>query len=214
MNGIIADLLFGFVPSRDEEHEGLYEAVPLGFFSDILSRLEGGEMNFVIMTKLGCDSEAEALRAYYSGLGPSSVRYYESSIYPTALSIDGDSRLRYSALSDIKAADVKDFIGRCPIDTLFISAALLSFKPVSREIVSALIDCREKLARVVVDTTLDCDILLLEEVKSSMETMMRTGLEVSIVGEALTIDGVRGMSAMKRDEILTYLPEEKCQKRI
>ncbi len=207
MNGIIADLLFGFVPSRDEEHEGLYEARPLGFFSDILSRLDGGERNFVMMTKLGCDSEAEALRTYYDDSGSSMIEYYESSTYPTALSIDGEKRLRYSALSDIKAGDVMDFIDRCDIDTLFISASLLSFKPVSREIVSAVTEKRERLGRVVVDATLDWDILLLEEVKQCMETMMHSGLPVSLVGEALTIDGVSGMSAMKRDEILTHLPE-------
>lgn len=214
MNGIIADLLFGFVLSGDGEHEGLYEAVPLGFFASILSRLEGGERNYVIMTKLGCDSEAEALRTYYADPGTSSIRYYESTCYPTALSIDGDNRLRYSALSDIKADDVKDFIDRYSVDTLFISAALLSFKPVSREIVSAVIERRERLGRVVVDTTLDWDILLLEEVKTSIETMMNSGLDVAVVGEALTLDGVRGMSAMKRDEILTHLPEEESQKRI
>lgn len=207
MNGIIADLLFGFVPSRDEEHEGLYEARPLGLFADTLSRLGDRNVSFVMMTKLGCDSEAEALRTYYDDSGSSMIEYYESSTYPTALSIDGEKRLRYSALSDIKAGDVMDFIDRCDIDTLFISAALLSFKPVSREIVTAVIERRDKLERVVVDATLDWDILLLEEVKECMETMMHPCLPVSLVGEALTIVGVGGMSAMKRDEILTHLPE-------
>lgn len=207
MNGIIADLLFGFVLSGDEEHDGYYEALPLGYASSILSRLEGKEDGYVIMTKLGCDSEAEALRAYYSALIPSVLHISESSVYPTALSVSGDNRLRYSSLSDINADDVKSFIESCGIDTLFISSTLLSFKPVSREIVSAVIEEKDKLNKVVVDTSLSCDILLLEEVKECMETMLRSGLEVYIVGEALSIDGVRGISAMKRDEMLTHLSE-------
>lgn len=214
MNGIIADLLFGFVLSGDEDRQGLYEALPLGYFSSTLERLEGRDCSFVMMTKLGCDSEAEALRTYYADTENCRIRYYESSIYPTALSIEGFNRLRYSALSDIRNDDVKDFIERCGIDTLFISGALLSFKPVSREIVSAVIERRERLKTVVVDTTLDCDILLLEEVKNAVETMHSSGIEIYIVGEALPPDGVRGMSATRRDEILTHLPEQESQERI
>ena len=208
MNGIIADLLFGFVLSPEEEHTGYYQALTLGYFDEIATRFENGTPSFVMMTKLGADNEAMAVREYYAGSYGYSLKYYESTSYPTAVSIEGDNRLRYSALGDIKEADVLSFIDECDITVLFISATLLSFRPVSHEIVSAVLKRKEKLERVIVDTTLDWDILLLEEVKESVEKMRNSSVPVSIVGEALSIDGVSGMSTTRRDEILSGLTEK------
>ena len=89
-----------------------------------------------------------------------------------------------------------------------MSAALLSFKPVSREIVKGIVKRKDTLKRVVVDTTLDYDILLLEELKASIEALRDSGVSVSVVGEALAIDGVKGMSTSRRDEILSGLTEQ------
>lgn len=208
MNGIIADLLFGFVLSPEEEHKGYYQALTLGYFDEIASRFEDAEADFVMMTKLGVDNEAMAVREYYASAYHCNLRYAESTSYPTAISVEGDNRLRYSALGDIREADVLSFIDECDITVLFISSTLLSFRPVSREIVSAVLKRKEKLEKVVVDTTLDWDILLLEEVRECMEMMRDSSVPVYIVGEALSIDGVSGMSTTRRDEILSGLAKQ------
>ena len=214
MNGIIADLLFAFVLSPEEEHRGYYQALTIGYFDEIVSRMDGEKGSFVMMTKLGCDGEALAIREYYSKSSECSVKYYESALYPTALSVEGDNRLSYSALSDIRKEDVISFIDECDVDTLFISGTLLSLKPVSREIVAAVLERKEKLERVIVDTSLDYDILLLEEVRECTERIRECGIRTLLVGEALTIEGVGGMSATRRDEILSGLMEEQGQERI
>ncbi len=207
MNGIIADLVFSFVSSDEEEHRGYYSALTTGYFDDIASSFAEREHSFSLMTKLGSDAEAVAARSYYSSEYDYDTVYFTSSLYPTAISVEGETRFRYSALSDINAGEVVSFIDEKKIDTLFVSAALLSFKPVSREIVKGITERKDKLVRVVVDTTNNWDILLLEELKGSIETLRDSGVPVSVVGEALIVDGVGGMSASRRDEILSGLAE-------
>lgn len=206
MNGIVADLLFGFILSIEDEHRGYYQALSLGYFDEIASRFENGERAFVMMTKLGADNEAMALREYYSSFS-CNVKYYESASFPTALSVEGDNRLRYSALSDIRKEDVISFIDENDVDCLFISGTLLSFRPVSREIVSAVKERKERLVKVVVDTSLDYNILLLEELRTCIEEMRDASLSVFIVGEAVSVPSVGGMSVSRRDEILTLSSE-------
>ena len=211
MNGIIADLVFSFVSSDEEEHRGYYSALTTGYFDEIATAFEGKEHSFSLMTKLGDDAEAVAARSYYSAQYDYDAVYFTSTLYPTAISVEGETRLRYSALSDITESDVVSYIDEKSIDTLFVSASLLSFKPVSREIVKGIVKRKDTLKRVVVDTTLDYDILLLEELKDSLEALRDSGVAVSVVGEALSIDGVRGMSILKRDEILSGLTEQEGQ---
>ena len=208
MNGIIADLVFSFVSSDEEEHRGYYSALTTGYFDEIAVAFEEKEHSFSLMTKLGDDAEAVAARSYYSAQYDYDAVYFTSALYPTAISVEGETRLRYSALSDITEGDVVSYIDGKNIDTLFVSASLLSFKPVSREIVKGIVKRKDTLKRVVVDTTLDYDILLLEELKDSIEALRDSGISVSVVGEALAIDGVRGMSILKRDEILSGLTEQ------
>ena len=211
MNGIIADLVFSFVSSDEEEHRGYYSALTTGYFDEIATAFEGKEHSFSLMTKLGDDAEAVAARSYYSSQYDYDTVYFTSTLYPTAISVEGETRLRYSALSDITEGDVVSYIDEKNIDTLFVSASLLSFKPVSREIVKGIAKRKDTLKRVVVDTTLDYDILLLEELKDSLEALRDSGVAVSVVGEALSIDGVRGMSTSRRDEMLSGLTEQEGQ---
>ena len=208
MNGIIADLVFSFVSSDEEEHRGYYSALTTGYFDEIATAFDNKEHSFSLMTKLGDDAEAVAARSYYSSRYDYDTVYFTSALYPTAISVEGETRLRYSSLSDITQDDVVSFIDEKNIDKLFVSASLLSFKPVSREIVKGIMKRKDKLGRVVIDTTLDYDILLLEELKASIEALRDSGISVSVVGEALAIDGVKGMSATKRDEILSGLTEQ------
>ena len=208
MNGIIADLVFSFVSSDEEEHRGYYSALTTGYFDEIATAFDNKEHSFSLMTKLGDDAEAVAARSYYSSQYDYDTVYFTSALYPTAISVEGETRLRYSSLSDITQDDVVSFIDEKNIDKLFVSASLLSFKPVSREIVKGIMKRKDKLGRVVIDTTLDYDILLLEELKASIEALRNSGISVSVVGEALAIDGVKGMSATKRDEILSGLTEQ------
>ena len=208
MNGIIADLVFSFVSSDEEEHRGYYSALTTGYFDEIATAFDNKEHSFSLMTKLGDDAEAVAARSYYSSQYDYDTVYFTSALYPTAISVEGETRLRYSSLSDITQDDVVSFIDEKNIDKLFVSASLLSFKPVSREIVKGIMKRKDKLGRVVIDTTLDYDILLLEELKASIEALRDSGISVSVVGEALAIDGVKGMSATKRDEILSALTEQ------
>ena len=135
------------------------------------------------------------------------IEFLRSGTEYTALAIDEDYRMRHSALSDITCDEVVSFIERKNIDKLFISAGLLSFKPVAGEIVSALIQCKDRLKFVAVDASVSWNIMLLETLKESIETLRDSGLDMVIIGEALSLKGVRKMSQTKRNEIFLGLSE-------
>lgn len=204
MNGIIADVCYDLSLIIEGEGEGFYEADLSGYIEELGESFDLEDGKFTVFTKVGKDNEASAMEDWYSNLD---IKYYYSDIYNTAISLDMMKRYRYSALSDIKESEVLDFISSCGIDTLFISASLLSFKPVSREIVSAVLKDKDILTSVIVDTTLSYDILLLEELKECLEMMRDGGVNLYMVGEALEIDGIKRMSSLCRDDILCALDE-------
>ncbi len=202
MKGIVADLLLGFF-SSDRDGETLYEASPSG----LASSLGGFSSSWAMMTKVGNDGEGEALRSYFSEKG-ANVRIFSSTAYPTALMIEGEARVRYSALEDIREDEVISFIDAWSPDTLLISGVLLSFRPVSDAIVSAVRARRSIIRTIIADTTESSSILLLETLLSSIEALRDITGDIYIVGEALKVEGVRKMSVQKRDELLSSCPEE------
>ncbi len=204
MNGIIADVCFDLSLIEDGEGEGFYAPDVRGYLSLLNETLVLENCKFTVFTKVGDDNEAEAIKDWYRALD---IKYYKSDIYSTAISLDQAKRYRYSALYDIKEIEILDFISLNGIDTLFVSAPLLSFKPVSREIVKAVLKVKDNLSSVIVDTSLSYDILLLEELKECIETMRDEGVNLYMVGEALEIDGIKRMSSCRRDGILCPLDE-------
>lgn len=201
MNGIIADVCFDLTFIEEGEGEGYYFSNMTGYLEELSQSLDLEKADFVAFSKVGNDDEGETIKACYENID---LECAMSTIYSTAISINQNKRYRYSALYDIKEDEVKSFIFAFNINTLFISASLLSFKPVSREIVNAVIKMKEKLSYVIVDTSLSYDILLLEELKECIERMRDEGVNLYIVGEALDVEGVKGMSSLRRDEILSF----------
>ncbi len=204
MNGIIADVCFDLSLIEEGEGEGFYAPDVRGYLSLLGETLVLENCKFTVFTKVGDDNEAEAIKDWYSNL---EIKYYKSDIYNTAISIDQAMRYRYSALYDIREDEIIDFISTNGIDTLFISAPLLSFKPVSREILKAVVREKNNLSSVIVDTSISYGILLLEELKECLETMLDEGVNLYMVGEALEKDKIKGMSSFRRDEILCPLNE-------
>ncbi len=199
MNGIITDVCFDLTFIEEGEGEGYYFPNITGYLEELAQSLDLERSNFVAFSKVGNDEEGDEIKDWYENVA---VDCATSSIYSTAISIDHNKRYRYSALYDIKEDEVKSFIFSFNIDTLFISASLLSFKPVSREIVNAVISKKEELSSVIVDTSLSYDILLLEELKECIERMRDDGINLYIIGEALDVEGVKKMSSYRRNEIL------------
>ena len=204
MNGIIADVCYDLSLILEGEGEGFYAPDLTGYINELGESFDLEDGRFTVFTKVGKDNEAVAIEDWYRNLD---IKYYYSDIYNTAISLDLVKRYRYSALSDIKEGEVLDFLSSNDIDTLFISSSLLSFKPVSRQIVSAVLREKDNLSSVVVDTSLSYDILLLEELKECLEIMRDKGVNLYMVGEALEIEGVKRMSSFRRDEILSSFDE-------
>lgn len=199
MNGIISDVCFDLTFIEEGEGEGYYFPNITGYLEELAQSLDLERSNFVAFSKVGNDEEGDEIKHWYENVA---LDCATSSIYSTAISIGHNKRYRYSALYDIKENEVKSFISFGIIDTLFISASLLSFKPVSREIVNAVISKKEKLSSVIVDTSLSYDILL-EELKECIERMRDEGINLYIIGEALEVEGVKKMSSFRRDEVLS-----------
>lgn len=200
MNGIITDVCFDLTFIEEGEGEGYYFSNMTGYLDELAQYLDLERSDFVAFSKVGNDEEGETIKLCYENID---LECAMSTIYSTAISINQNKRYRYSALYDIKEDEVKSFIFSFNIDTLFISASLLSFKPVSREIVNAVISKKEKLSSVIVDTSFSYDILLLEELKECIERMRDDGINLYIIGEALEVEGVKKMSYFRRNEILS-----------
>lgn len=216
MIGFVADSFTAFDLIMEGDGEGLCEAVSHGLI-DYAAMVLGEDRinrNLAFMTKVGYDTEADMLEDYYSSDLKLDVTYYRSKIYPTAVSIDAEFRYRYSALQDIKKEEVVSFIDEKNVDTLFVAGALLSFKPVSKEIVDAILTRKDKLSSVIVDASISYKLLLLEELKENLEILVKNGISLFMVGNPVSVDGVKGMSEDRMDEILLSLSEEKAQKGI
>lgn len=212
MIGVVADTFFGFSLILEGEGEGYFSNTNPGLLDECAELLgEDENKNLSLMTKVGNDLEGDTIKDWYDTNFSLDVTYYESKLYPTAVSIDAEMRYRYSALQDIREKEVLDFIDSKGVDTLIVAASLLSFKPVSKEIVKAIEKRKEKLSYVIVDAATSYNILLLEELKENIESILESGLNVFMVGEALSVEGVKKMSSDRRDELLVS-SEKKCQK--
>lgn len=212
MIGVVADTFFGFSLILEGEGEGYFSSTNPGLLDECAELLgEDENKNLSLMTKVGNDSEGDLIKDWYDTNFSLDVTYYESKLYPTAVSIDAEMRYRYSALQDIREEEVLDFIDSKGVNTLIVAASLLSFKPVSREIVKAIEKRKEKLSYVIVDAATSYNILLLEELKENIESILESGLKVFMVGEVLSVEGVKKMSRDRRDELLVP-PEKKCKK--
>ncbi len=205
MTGIIADIFYCFDFCDEEEHLGYYSTGAIGYLVE-MEYAPSHPCPYPIITKIGKDNQGENIRGIFSDSGLN-IEYLESTTEYTALSIEGDYRLRHSALSDIRSSEILSFIDKYNLDTVFIAASLLSFKPVSGEIVSALLERRNQIELVAVDTVADSAIMLLETLKEAVETLRESGMKVIIIGEAISLPGVGRMSMQKRNELLSGLSE-------
>lgn len=209
MIGIVADAFTGFNLILEGEGEGLYTFSTPGLLDDVAELLEEEKNeNLAIMTKVGNDSEADMIEDWYNNYSYLDIRYYRSSIYPTAVALDAEMRYRYSALQDIRKEEVISFIDEKNVGTLIVAGALLSFKPVSSEILKAILERKDKLSSVIVDASISYRLLLLEEFKMSLESLVDNGVDVSIVGNPVSVEGVKGMSRDRLNELLLPLSEE------
>ncbi len=208
MIGIIADIFYTYdcCLEDDDINFGYYSTGASGYLVEIDDVNDEMDNNLTLMTKIGNDAQGDDIVSMFEDHGIDIV-YMKSGTEYTAISIDGDCRMRHSALADITREEVVSFIEGKNIDTLFVSAGLLSFKPVAGEIVSALNQCKKKLKFVAVDTVIGWNIMLLETLKESVEALRDSGQDVVIVGEALSLPGVRGMSETKRNELLSGFSE-------
>lgn len=203
MTGIIADNSYDLDLMVEGEGEGFYAADFSGYLEKIASIAgEKTKRYFKVLTKIGDDNQGAAIEDWALCYYGFDCEFLRSKTHHTTLSLDGDKRLRGSASADIKEWEVLYFIEEKNIDTLFISATLLSLKPCATEITKAVIREKDVLKSVVVDASCVWEILLLECVKESVEEMKREGVNLYFIGDALNIPGVRRMSEDRRDTIL------------
>lgn len=209
MIGIIADIFYTYDSCIDDDNDelaGYYSTGASGYLVEVEYINDGKDNKLSLLTKIGKDAQGNDIVSMFEDNGID-IEFLRSGTEYTALAIDEDYRMRHSALSDITCDEVVSFIERKNIDKLFISAGLLSFKPVAGEIVSALIQCKDRLKFVAVDASVSWNIMLLETLKESIETLRDSGLDMVIIGEALSLKGVRKMSQTKRNEIFLGLSE-------
>ncbi len=210
MIGIIADNAYELTMITEGEEEGLYCFDFSGYLEQIAGLVgEDSKGNFSVLTEIGLDNQGNCIEDWYKTNYDFDIEFLYTKALFTTIAIDGDKRLRGSASGNIKKSDILSFIDEKKVDTLLVSAPLLSFSPSSDEITSAIKERKGTLSRIIVDTTISWDILLLERVKESMEDLLQSGFVLYAVGDALSIEGVKRMSLDHRNRILLEEESEK-----
>lgn len=210
MIGIIADNAYELTMITEGEEEGLYCSDFSGYLEEIAGLVgEDRRGNFSVLTEIGVDNQGNSIEDWYKTNYDFDIEFLNTKALYTTIAIDGDKRLRGSASGNIKKSDILSFIDEKKVDTLIVSAPLLSFTPSSDEITSAIKERKGTLSRIIVDTSISWDILRLETMKESMEDLLHSGFVLYTVGDALSIEGVKRMSLDHRNRILL---EEKSEK--
>lgn len=206
MTGFIYETIFTINSLMNEEEPSLMEAEGSSEAASINARY-GKNRDFKALLSIGNDEIGLSLKELMlQHFSEKNLTVIESKSKHTPLRVLGDLFIKDSSLSTLEEDDIISFIDNSNINTLFLSAVLLSFPPLSKTITSALKKRKDSISILVIDTRQSMDILLLEELKDSiMEIKKSYPNNLILLGDTIYIENVKNMGEASIEAVASSL---------
>lgn len=206
MTGFIYETVFTINSIMNEDEPSLLEAEGSSEAA-LINAHYGKNRDFKALLSIGNDEIGLSLKELMlQHFSERNLTIIESKSRHTPLRVLGDLFIKDSSLSTIEENDIISFIDNSNINTLFLSAVLLSFPPLSKIIVSSLAKRKDKISILVVDTRQNMNILLLEELRDSIiEIKKNYPNNLILLGDTIYIEGVKNMGEASIEAVASSL---------
>ena len=202
MNAIIGEITT-FLDEDMELSEKTGELVYVpsigGFALEAADLFSEKGIEFRLITKLGKDMQGEMHLDMIVREGWAEEEEILYSFMPSSVSVDNSLIIRSTAPASMKKGEILPLLKG--VDNVYVSGLLLSFSPVAEEITEAIIENKESIKRVVVSGGDATEILMVETLKESLTALSSKIKECYLVGDILSMDGVKRASSQLVTEL-------------
>lgn len=195
MNGVIGEIISFIeedVELSEEKKETYYSASAGGFGAEAMDAMKEAAVDCALITKISSDMQGQSHMGLIWDEGWGDEEDIHTSKAPSAIEMEGTLYIRSTAPATLKKSEILSSFKKHHIDRVLVSPLLLSFSPVKDEIVRAIKEGGIK--RVVIDASDPTSILMVEDLKESIEAIAGPERECYLAGDIFTIEGVKRVS--------------------
>jgi len=200
MNLIIGEIIADFSECKIDGNS-FYQESFSGSIIDFAETLKEGGKDFEIVTKLGSDKLAKTEENAIYELYRKDMKYSISSPYLSPVAIDGDLRLKSTAVATISTEELEFTIQPLKPTSILLSGALLSLNPSG----SAIVDCLcflDQRPKVFIDLMAEASFYYsMEILKKNVDTLSAT-LDTYLLGDVVSSEKAK---RIEKSHLCDYL---------